>query len=77
MTCTYLIMSLKENIGKDFFRIGNEVDFRGNKSLYALLLPSAVCLHSDINPIYQPMETLGMYRREDGYVTENVVWRTF
>ena len=23
-----------ESIGKDYFRLGNEVDFRGNKSLY-------------------------------------------
>lgn len=31
-----LIPECNENIGKGYFRLGHEVDFRGNKSLYVL-----------------------------------------
>ena len=33
-TLPFELTGYSENIGKDYFRLGNEVDFRGNKSLY-------------------------------------------
>ena len=50
MSCILSSILVIDSIGKDYFRLGNEVDFRGNKSLYVEALKCASVLPSS-NPL--------------------------
>lgn len=71
---TDLFRCLSETVGKDFFRLGNEVDFRGKKSqsvvflLYYFFLAKLHFLS-----LLQRLAPLGLYGCQDDHVNEGLI----